>query len=159
MARLEELSPAHRKWVEKHAWRRIAPLPQVVRPVAPDRGRLALISSAGFVLPGMPPFRKRLGGDDSFRRLPVELDTAQLINSHRSSAFDHEALDRDPQLGLPLDVLRDLVTQGELGALHETAYSFMGSITNPRRLIRESAPEVARELVRAQVDLALLVPV
>ncbi len=35
----------------------------------------------------------------------------------------------------------------------------MGSITAPRRLVRDTAPEIARRLLENQVDVALLVPV
>ncbi len=159
MARLEELHPSLRKWVEGYSWRK-AEFAQVAQAPDPAAARLALISSAGFVLPDMTPFRKwRLGGDDSFRRLPSSLDSSTLINTHRSEAFDHEALDRDPELGLPLSLLKELQEEGLLGSLHETVYSFMGSITRPGRLVRSRAPELAAELRGADVDLALLVPV
>ena len=49
--------------------------------------------------------------------------------------------------------------RGEIGVVAPHHYSFMGSIAGPRKLIRETAPEVARRLVADGVDVVLLTPV
>lgn len=66
---------------------------------------------------------------------------------------------RDRNLALPLDRLRKLVVDHELGEVAPRHLSFMGSITAPGRLIRDSAPEAAQLLLDDHVDVALLVPV
>jgi D-proline reductase (dithiol) PrdB len=66
---------------------------------------------------------------------------------------------RDPNLGFPIDRVRELVESGRIHSVGAEHISFMGSITAPRRLIRDTAPEIARRLVEGQVDVALLVPV
>ena len=60
----------------------------------------------------------------------------------------------DPNVGFPLDRLRELGLR-----TNHRHYSFMGSITAPRRLMRESAPEVAEQLAADGVDAVLLVPI
>ena len=67
--------------------------------------------------------------------------------------------DLESNLAFPLDRVRELVDSGRIGSLARVHLSFMGSITAPGRLVRETAPDSARALVRDQVDIALLVPV
>ncbi len=99
------------------------------------------------------------GGDPSFREMPDHVDPARLINTHRSESFDHEGLERDPNLAFPLDRLRELRDAGRIGSLSARHLSFMGSITAPGRLTRRTAPEAVARLVDDHVDVALLVPV
>jgi hypothetical protein len=51
-----------------------------------------------------------------------------------------------------------LAQQGIIGRLHPWTYSFMGYLPEPRQLIAETAPEVARRLQAEGVDAALLTP-
>ena len=129
-------------------------------PPPPERCRLALVSSAGFVLPDQEPFdeRKR-GGDASFRIIPRDADVATLRDTHRSDAFDHTGMVADPNLAFPIDRVRELAASGRIGSVNHRHLSCMGSITAPGRLVRETAPEAAGWLVDDRVDVALLVPV
>jgi D-proline reductase (dithiol) PrdB len=65
----------------------------------------------------------------------------------------------DANLALPLSRLRELGQAGVVGPLAPLHLSFMGSIVGPRRLIDETAPEAARRLKGAGVEIALLTPV
>ena len=65
----------------------------------------------------------------------------------------------DVNVVFPIDSLKVLVAAGEIGDVAPRHLSFMGSITAPTRLVRESAPAAADLLVADQVDIALLVPV
>jgi D-proline reductase (dithiol) PrdB len=87
------------------------------------------------------------------------VEVARLVTSHRSRSFDRSGIQRDPNLAFPLDRLRELASRGEIGAPARRHFSFMGSITAPGRLIRETAPEVARKIREDGADWALLVPV
>ena len=121
--------------------------------------KLALITSAGLHLPTQPPFDFKVrGGDFSFREIPQNVKVADLQISHRSSAFDRNGALQDRNVVFPLDRLRELVKQRELGALNHRHFSFMGSITAPGRLVAISAPAVAELLRRDSVDAVLLVP-
>jgi D-proline reductase (dithiol) PrdB len=122
--------------------------------------RLALVSSAGFVLPGQEPFKTSLsGGDGSFREIPADTDVSTLIETHHSQSFDHSGIRSDPNLGFPIDRVREMAAEGRIESVNHRHLSFMGSITAPGRLVRDHAPEAARRLVSDGVDVALLVPV
>lgn len=84
---------------------------------------------------------------------------ASLGEFHRSASFDHSGIEADRNLAFPLDRLRELVADGTIGAVAPRHLSFMGSITAPGRLIKESAPAAAALLAEDRVDVALLLPV
>ncbi|HET6304088.1 MAG TPA: glycine/sarcosine/betaine reductase selenoprotein B family protein [Myxococcota bacterium] len=160
MGEIEEFPLAVRLLLRAYPWRRVDPVPwaPLQRPLAACR--LALVSSAAFVAPGQPPFDDDLrGGDPSFREIPADVDLATLRETHRSESFDHSGLARDPNLGFPLERLRELVRAGRIGSLAPRHLSFMGSILAPGRLVKRTAPEAARRLVADGVEAALLVPV
>ncbi len=160
MGELEEFPRKWRLFLRAYPWRRIDPVPwtQLAKPLS--ECRLALVSSAGFVLPEQTPFDETIkGGDPSFREIPSDADPATLVETHRSELFDHAGLARDPNLGFPIARVRELAERGRIGAVSPFHLSFMGSITAPGRLTRDSAPKAARRLLLESVDVALLVPV
>ncbi|MEE8581019.1 MAG: glycine/sarcosine/betaine reductase selenoprotein B family protein [Myxococcota bacterium] len=160
MGDFSEFSVGVRLFLKAYRWRRIDPVPwtPLAKPLA--ECRLALLSSAGFVLPGQTPFdESQRGGDPSFREIPADARVETLIDTHRSESFDHSGMGRDPNLAFPLDRLRELARAGRIGPLNQRHMSFMGSLTAPGRLVRDTAPAVARSLAEDGVDVALLVPV
>lgn len=160
MATMDELNLPVRLFLRGYPWRRIEPVPwaPLDKPLA--ECRVALVSSAGFVLPGQERFSNEIkGGDTSFREIPGDAEVAALRETHRSKSFDHSGIRSDPNLAFPLDRFRELAAAGRIGALNHRHLSFMGSILAPGRLIRDSAPEAARRLAEDGVDVALLVPV
>jgi D-proline reductase (dithiol) PrdB len=160
MGDLSEFSLPVRIFLRAYPWRRIDPVPWT--PLAkPLRAcRVALVSSAGFVAPGQAPFDESVrGGDPSFREIPGETDVRTLIDTHRSESFDHAGMRADPNLAFPLERLRELAVAGRIGSVAPRHLSFMGSITAPGRLVRDTAPVAARKLREDAVDVALLVPV
>jgi len=157
---LSEFSLAVRAMLSVYPWRRIDPVPwaPLGKPLA--ECRLALVSSAGLVRRGQAPFDESvLGGDFTFREIASDVDVAELVDSHRSQSYDHTGMVEDPNLAFPLDRVRELVRVGRIGSLARSHVSFMGSITAPGRLVRDTAPEAASMLVDDGVDVALLVPV
>jgi len=160
MGELGEFPLAIRAFLRAYRWRRIDPVPwsPLEKPLA--ECRLAVVSSAGFVLRDQEPFDGSVrGGDVTFRRIPSDRDVSDLVDTHRSESFDHTGLSRDPNVAFPLDRVRELVEAGRVASLAREHLSFMGSITAPGRLVRDTAPEMASALVRDAVDVALLVPV
>jgi len=160
MGDLGEFSLRYRLFLATYPWRRIDPVPWAPLREPLARCRVALVSTAGFVLPGQMPFEQaRRGGDPTFRAIPAEADVHQLLEFQRSQAFDHTGIREDPNLGFPIDRLRELAAGGRIGSVGPRHLSFMGSITAPGRLIRDTAPEAAGLLVEDEVDATLLVPV
>jgi D-proline reductase (dithiol) PrdB len=160
MAELDQLKSTDRLFVRAYPWRRINPVPWTRLDKPPEESRLALVSSAGLVLPGQEGFDDSVrGGDPSFRVIPDTADVSTLVDTHRSDSFDHTGLRQDQNLAFPLDRLRELESSGAIGSLGPRHLSFMGSITAPGRLIRRTGPQAAQWLVDDGVDMALLVPV
>jgi len=160
MGDLSELSLKDQLFLRAYRWRRIEPVPWTSLRKPLSECRVALVSSAGFVLPGQEPFdAKKRGGDPSFREIPAGVEAGALIDTHRSRSFDHSGMRRDPNLAFPLDRLRELEQSGRVGRVNRRHLSFMGSLTATGVFVRETAPAAARLLAEDDVDVALLVPV
>ena len=160
MGKLSEFSFPTRLFLRSYAWRRIEPVPWTPLRKPLSECRVSLVSSAGFVLPGQKPFDVSMrGGDPSFREIPAHVVASTLVESHRSRSFDHSGMRSDPNLAFPVERLRELGQSGRIGSVNHRHISFMGSITAPGRLVKQTAPEAARLLAADGVDVALLVPV
>ena len=120
-----------------------------------SEAKLALVTTAGLHLHGDTPFSS---GDQTFRVIPSSATAADIIQSHTSIGFDRTAFMRDINVTFPIDRLRELVEAGTVGALSENFYSFLGANRDPKTMIEETGPEVARELLGEGVDAVLLTP-
>jgi len=132
-----------------------APLRQPLK-----KARIAVVTSAGLHTTEQPEFDHSIKlGDTSFREIAGDVDANDLIESHESDSFDHAGVEADRNLVFPLERLREMHAAGEIGDIARRHFSFMGSLINPRQLIDETAPEVARRLRADGVDACLLTPV
>lgn len=155
-----DLPLTYRFFLRTYRWRRADAVPaaRLRRPVSD--ARVALVTSAGLVMPGDVPFDLALkGGDCSYRTIDGAADVRMLSVHHKSDAFDPAAIDADRNVAFPLERLRDLAAAGDVDGVAPRHLSFMGSITAPGRLHAESAPAAADLLAGDGVDIALLVPV
>ncbi|HSY50208.1 MAG TPA: glycine/sarcosine/betaine reductase selenoprotein B family protein [Thermoanaerobaculia bacterium] len=160
MGDLSEFSFVTRAFLKAYPWRRIDPVSWTPLRKPLVEANVALVTTAGLVMPDQAPFDDKIkGGDSSYRVIPGDADVSSLIDTHRSETFDHSGIQSDPNLAFPLDRLHELARDGRIGRVNERHLSFMGSITAPGRLIRDTAPAVARLLVQDAVDVVLLVPV
>lgn len=167
MASFEDIELKERLFLKGYPFRRYGPRPQnpETRAITSLKKPLsacsvALVTTAGLSLADQHPFNTNMRmGDTSFREFPGSISPQLLEMHHRSWAFDQTGILRDRNLVLPLDRLREMLDQGEIGALAPYHYSFMGSIVGPGKLIKESAPEVARRLAASNVDVVFLTPV
>ena len=167
MARISDLGLNHRLFLRTYRFRRLDPVPWA--PLSKPLGEctVALVTTAAFYLPGQAPFDEAMrGGDPSYRVLPVRdpdgsrsarLEELQI--GHRSTAFDEAGIAADCNLALPVDRFLDLESERTIGGLYPEALSFMGAITAPGRLAKETAPKAAAQLKSASVDAAFLCPV
>jgi D-proline reductase (dithiol) PrdB len=121
-----------------------------------SQSKVAIVTTAGLHMRSDAPFA---GGDSSYRAIPSDADTNDIIQSHVSIGFDHTGIYRDLNLAFPIDRLQELAERGEIGGLPSHHYSFMGAQRNPQKIIEETAPEVADILKADGVDLVLLTPV
>jgi len=118
--------------------------------------KVALITTAGFYLPEQVPFDSN---DCSYREIPNSIQIDVLSTGHKSEAYDKRGIESDVNLAFPLDRFRELETEDKIGSLNHRHFSFMGSITKPKPLITQTAPEVAQILKSDGVDVAFLTPV
>lgn len=121
----------------------------------PAECRLAVVTTAGLHLRGDRPFR---GGDPTYRVIPTTSRADEIVQSHASIGFDRAPVIRDLNVTLPLDRMRRLVEQKDLGGLGPASYSFMGAQRDWSRIEQETAPEVAERLKAEGVDAVLLTP-
>ena len=97
-------------------------------------------------------------GDPSWRRLSGDATSADVEVNHLH--IDTGYIERDLNVALPLDRLRELAEAGEVGAVADSHYSIMGFQGNdPSELVEKSAPAIAQAMKSEEVDLALLAPV
>jgi D-proline reductase (dithiol) PrdB len=109
--------------------------------------------------PSEPPFHaEQPENDPSIRILTSTAEPQTLVNTFPGQAFDHAGLEADANLLIPLDRLRELVADGEIGELAPREVSMCGHLPKPRHLIDSVAPEIARMFVHDGVDVVLLVP-
>jgi D-proline reductase (dithiol) PrdB len=162
MALLEELSLHVRLFMKGYPFSRyrIDPAPCAKKTKPLSGSRIALVTTAGLRSPGQSDFdRSNKMGDPSFREIPNTVELKDLVETHRSYAFDHAGIRSDVNLAFPLDRFRELESRKVIGELNRRHFSFMGSIVSPRVLIAETAPQVARMLREDGVDAVFLTPV
>jgi len=159
MPRLERLSEVYRQTMTS--------FPCLERDTAPwqpmrqelSQSKLALVTSAGLHLRGDPPFISNpKGGDTSYRVIPATATAAEITQSHASIGFDRTAIYQDLNVTLPIDRVRELAARGVIGSVAPNFYSFMGALRNPRGIVEETGPEVARRLKHEGVDVVFLTP-
>jgi len=138
------------------------PWAEVRKPLA--ESKLALLSTAGLSMRGDAPFdmemerQKPTQGDPSWRRLRSDATSATIEANHLH--IDMGYIERDLNVALPLDRVRELVAEGVVGALADSHYSTMGyQGSDTSTLENQSAPEIAEAMRCEEVDLALLAPV
>lgn len=116
---------------------------------------IAIISTAGLHRRSDTPFK---AGAIDYRLLPGDVDFADVVASHVSTNFDRSGFQRDPNIWFPLDRLREMTKDGEIGSVSNWHYTFMGAQPNHQAL-KDAGEEVGRLLAADQVDIALMVPV
>jgi hypothetical protein len=130
--------------------------PPFVEPTKPlAESRVALVASGGIYVAGQVAFHWK--DDFSFRVIESDTEPGDLRATH--FAYDLEDARSDPNVVFPLETLRGLVRDGEIGGLGPHAYSFMGGIYSSRRVRDTLAPALVERLRTDDVERVLLVPV
>jgi D-proline reductase (dithiol) PrdB len=112
----------------------------------------ALVTTAGVHLRDQEPFD--VGGDNSWRIIPGDVQTDQLMVTH--DHYDHRDADRDINCVFPLERLRELAAEGLIGGVSDKHLGFMGFTQNFRDLYERAAPEIAKVMLRSRADGVIL---
>jgi D-proline reductase (dithiol) PrdB len=129
----------------------VADVPFTVPAKPAASSRIALISTAGLYLDNQQPFdRTTPAGDCSYRRIRADDDLARLRLWWDTDR--QQPASQDLTSAFPLALLRET---GNAAPIH---YTFSGAIPDPRPLLEDTAPAVARELRDEAVDAVLIAP-
>lgn len=153
MVRLADTHPGLREHLEALPCTSYDDSPWVTGPPLNKR-RVAVISTAGLQQRNDRPFT--LGAAD-YRIIAGDTPAADIVMSHVSTNFDRSGFQRDINVALPLDRLRELAADGVIGSVADFHYSFMGA-TDPEAM-RPSIEHLIPLLKRDNVDAVLLAPV
>ena len=116
--------------------------------------RVGLICSGGIYVKGQIAFHYK---DDTSYRV---ISSGTLKENLRATHFAYDLKDarKDINVVFPLETLRNLANEGLIGEVAENAYSFMGGIYSSRKVRENLAPSLARQMLKDEVDLVILVP-
>jgi D-proline reductase (dithiol) PrdB len=145
------------------------PLPQARLKKPLSESRIALFTTGAVALTDQEPFypaewsyeeavrhaRTFMQRDPTLKLIPKATPNDQLRVDH--IAYDLRAAQRDINVIFPLERLRTLEAQGEIGELAPNAYSFHG-LTNVPRLRDVYASQWASQLLQEGVEAAVLTP-
>ncbi len=113
---------------------------------------LALVTAAGVHRKQDKKFN--LAGDHTFREIPGDTPTSELMVTH--GGYDNADANEDINCMFPLDRLRELATEGVIGATASTHIGFMGGGGDQQKFKYETGPEIERILRNAGVDAVVL---
>lgn len=121
-----------------------------------SKATIAIVTAAGVHLKSQQPFNiaDELG-DLSYREMPQDVETADLMVTHHH--YDHADADRDINVVFPIDVLRRLKEEGFIGDIARKNIGFMGYTMRLKDFYDESAPAIANEIDRgSRADAVVL---
>ena len=124
-----------------------------------EEASVALVTTAGVHHRNQEPFdMKDPNGDPTYRIIDGTRALDSLMITH--DYYDHADADRDVNIVLPLERMRELAASGRIGGLARRHYSFMGHIDglHIRTLIEVTGREVAHFIREEGVDAVLLTP-
>jgi len=154
MVRLSDLAPYEVEHLLAKPCPPFATQPWVVGPPLTKR-RVAIVTTSGIHSPGDPSFHFR---DAAYRVIPGDTDGHDMVMSHSSVNFDRTGFQRDINVIFPIDRLRELEAEGEIGSLANFHYAFMGAGSRAEEF-EPTAREVAGLLKEDGVNAVLLSPV
>lgn len=116
--------------------------------------RIAIITTAGLHRSSDTPFQHGVG---EYRIIPDDTDMADLVLSHVSTNFDRAGFLQDFNVCFPIERLREMGADGEIGSIAAYHYSFMGA--TPPAAQAGVAKELADLLNSDNVDGVIFSPV
>jgi D-proline reductase (dithiol) PrdB len=171
---LDTFKPAYEKWVkESLADYRAGNFKEIIKkyplivsddvPWTPYKGRpseqtFALVTSGGIYLKdSQPPFdTDSIHGDPSLREIPRTVRQEELGIAH--AHYDHGLAEQDINTIFPIQRLIELETEGIIGKVADTHYSF-SYVNDVVTLVAKTVPKLISRMEAEGVDVLFLVPV
>jgi D-proline reductase (dithiol) PrdB len=147
------------RWARRHRFVETEGIPWAPMKKPLRETGIALVTTSGVHLKVQPAFdMDDPNGDPSFRVIPSDVKAEAVVITH--NYYDHSAADKDLNVVLPLDRLKELKAEGRIGGIAPFVYGFMGHIDGPyvETLVQQTAPEVARRLRRDGAEAVFLTP-
>jgi D-proline reductase (dithiol) PrdB len=146
------------------------PFQPLAKPV--PQSRLALITSSGHFVAGDDPEpfgvadmtqQEAIKRIEEFVKEAPTLSSIPMDTSHpqlrvRHGGYDIRSAQADPNVALPLEILREMDGDGIIGELAQQAYSFVGACAQ-RRLLKRNGPQWVDLFKAEKIEAVLLVPV
>ena len=121
-----------------------------------SKATIAIVTAGGVHLRDQEPFNiaDELG-DLGYRIIPPDVDPAQLMVTHHH--YDHADADSDINVVFPIEVLRDLETEGFIGGIAKKHVGYMGYTMQLKAMYEGTAPEIANEIDKgSRADAVIL---
>ena len=147
------------RWARRHRFVETEGIPWAPMKKPLRETVIALVTTSGVHLKTQLPFdMDDPNGDPSFRVIPADIRNEELVITH--NYYDHSAADKDLNVVLPLDRLKELQAEGFIGGIAPLVYGFMGHIDGSHvdTLLQKTASEVARRLRRDGAEAVFLTP-
>lgn len=116
--------------------------------------RVSMITSAAIREQHQRPFPHL--GDTSHRRISSDPIAHEVCIDHRSPVGTDAR--RDPAIVFPRSALQALARKGFIGSVAPHHFSIYGGSPDHEQIEGQLAPALARQLARAKVDLAIMIP-
>ena len=121
-----------------------------------SKSTIAIVSAGGVHLRDQEPFNVADElGDLTYREIPPDVDSTQLMITHHH--YDHSDADQDINVVFPIDVLRELHSEGFVGGIATKHIGYMGYTQQLKAMYEGTAPEIANEIDKgSRADAVLL---
>jgi D-proline reductase (dithiol) PrdB len=109
------------------------------------KATIAIVSAGGVHLKEQEAFNIADDlGDLTYRVIAPDAASSDLVVTHHH--YDHTDADADINVVFPLDVLRDLQTEGFIGGLARKHIGYMGYTMRLKDMYEQTAPQIAEEI-------------
>jgi D-proline reductase (dithiol) PrdB len=109
------------------------------------KSSIAIVTAGGVHLRDQQPFQ--IGddmGDLTYRLIPQDVDSSQLMITH--DHYDHADADKDINIVFPIDLLREMATEGFIGGISRKHVGYMGYTMQLKQMYEITAVEIANEI-------------
>lgn len=158
------MPPSLRKWICKdipeEEFKGDIPWTPLEKPVS--QTRFALVTSAGINMKADPPFdmerekREPTWGDPGIREIPISAGEEDIDANHLHINTDF--IKQDINVMLPIHRFSEFASEGIIGSLAPTSYSYYGFQLDPTELMEQSMPKIVSKMKEEEAEAVLLTP-